>query len=130
MSYYVIVPTESDIGPWEVVFYESANADRPAEAWLREQDPKVQARFAWVFDLLEEHGTSVREPYVAHLRGKIWEVRTEQAKVQRRLLYFAAPERKFVMLHGLVKKTRKTPPKEIAVAEQRMQDYVARLGRK
>ncbi len=103
--------------------------NRLAEAWLREQGPKVQARFARIFDLLEEHGTVVREPYVAHLRGKIWEVRVEQDKVQRRLLYFAAPRRKFVMRHGFVKKTQKTPLKEIDVAERRLRDYMTRLGR-
>ncbi|MGQ0570728.1 MAG: type II toxin-antitoxin system RelE/ParE family toxin, partial [Armatimonadota bacterium] len=32
------------------------------------------------------------------------------------LLYFAAPKRRFVMLHGFVKKTQKTPSKEINVA--------------
>ena len=120
---------ESATSPWELVFYETAEGNRPAEVWLRGQGPKVQARFARIFDLLEEHGTSVREPYVAHLRGKIWEVRVEHAKVQRRVLYFAAPERKFVLLHGFVKKTQRTPSREIGVAEQRMQDYTARLGR-
>jgi phage-related protein len=119
----------SETGSWELVFYETAGGNRPAEAWLREQGPKVQARFARIFDLLEEHGTSVTEPYVTHLRGKIWEVRVEQAKVQRRLLYFAAPGRKFVMLHGFVKKTRRAPSKEIDIAEHRMQDYMVRLRR-
>ena len=57
------------------------------------------------------------------MRGKIWEVRVEHERVQRRLLYFSAPERKFVMLHGFAKKTQKTPSKEIEVAEQRMRDY-------
>ncbi len=121
--------TESPADSWEVVFYETARGNRPAEAWLREQGPKVQARFARIFDLLEEHGTTVREPYVAHLRGKIWEVRVAQDKIQRRLLYFAAPRRRFVMLHGFVKKTQKTPLKEIDIAEQRMRDYMTRLGR-
>lgn len=120
---------ESAPSPWALVFYETAEGNRPAEVWLRGQGPKVQARFARIFDLLEEHGTSVREPYIAHLRGKIWEVRVEHAKVQRRVLYFAAPERKFVLLHGFVKKTQRTPSREIGVADQRMQDYTARLGR-
>lgn len=61
------------------------------------------------------------------MRGKIWEVRVEHDRVQRRLLYFPATERKFVMLHGFVKKTQKTPAKEIEVAEQRMRDYMTRL---
>lgn len=120
---------ESETGSWELMFYETAEGNRPAEAWLREQGPKVQARFARIFDLLEEHGTGVREPYVAHLRGKIWEVRVEQARVQRHLLYFPAPERMFVMVHGFVKKTQKAPPKEIEIAERRMRDYMTRLGR-
>jgi phage-related protein len=130
MSYHQPVTTESVPSSWEVVFYESAEGARPAEAWLRAQRPKAQARFARIFDLLEAHGTSVREPYVAHLRGKIWEVRVEQVNVQHRLLYFAAPGRKFVILHGFAKQTQKTPAKEIEVAERRMQDYTARLGRK
>lgn len=129
MSYDNSVATGSETGSWELVFYETADGNRPAEAWLLEQGMKVQARFARIFDLLEEHGTSVREPYVADLRGKIWEVRVEQAKVQRRLLCFAAPERQFVMLHGFVKKAQKTSSKEIDMAERRMRDYMARLGR-
>ncbi len=112
--------------PWEVVFYETASGDRPAEAWLRDQTAKVQARFAWVFDLLEEHGTNVGEPHVAPLRDKIWEVRPEIQGVQYRLLYFAASRRRFVMLHGFKKKTRRTPARELEVAEQRMRDYLRR----
>ncbi len=79
--------------PWRVAFYETARGDRPAEAWLRGQHDKVQARFARILDLLGELGTNVREPYVAHLRGKLWEVRLEQQRVQYRLLYFPAPRR-------------------------------------
>ncbi|OLC63928.1 MAG: hypothetical protein AUH69_13290 [Actinobacteria bacterium 13_1_40CM_4_65_12] len=110
-----------------MTFYATAQGARPAEAWLRDQPVKAQARFAWIFDLLEEHGTNVKQPYVSHMVGKIWEVRVEHEKVQHRLLYFSAPKRKLVMLHGFVKKTQKTPPKEIEVAAQRMRDYMARL---
>lgn len=42
--------------PWEVTFYETAQGTRPAEAWLRDQSAKAQARFARIFDLLEEAG--------------------------------------------------------------------------
>jgi phage-related protein len=112
--------------PWAVVFYETANGDRPAEMWLREQHVKVQARFAWILDLLEEHGTNVREPYVAHLRGKLWEVRLVHQRVQYRIVYLPASRRRFVMLHGFVKKTQRTPARELETAEQRMRDYVQR----
>lgn len=114
---------------WEVIFYETSQGARPAEEWLKEQGPKVGARFGRVFDLLEEYGTNVKGPYVAHVRGKLWEVRVEREKVQRRLLYFTALGRKFVILHGYVKKTQKAPPKEIEVAEQRMKDCINRWAR-
>ncbi len=55
---------------WDVTFYETAQGARPAEAWLRDQPAKAQARFAWIFDLLEEHGTHVREPDVSHVQEK------------------------------------------------------------
>jgi phage-related protein len=89
---------------WEVIFYETPQGVRLAEEWLKEQGPKVGARFGRVFEL-------------------------EQEKVQRRLLHFTALGRKFVMLHGFVKKAQKAPPKEIEVAEQRMKDYMNRWER-
>ncbi len=113
---------------WEVVFYETAQGDRPAEEWLRQQAAKVQARLARILDMLEERGTNVKEPYVSHLRGKLWEVRVEHQRVQHRLLYFPAPTRKFVVLHGFVKKTQKTPAREMDVAEARIRDYTGRGG--
>jgi phage-related protein len=113
---------------WAVIFYETPQGARPAEAWLREQGPRVGARFGRIFDLLEEYGTNVRRPYVARVIGRVWEVRVEQERVQRRLFYFAAPGRKFVMLHGFVKKTRKAPLKEIEVAQRRLTDYLMRLA--
>ncbi len=109
--------------PWAVVFYETADAKRPVEEWLRKQPAKVQAKFAWIFDLLEEHGMNVGEPYVAPLRGKIWEVKLEHQRVQYRLLFFPGPRRRLVMLHGFVKKKQRTPAKELETTEQRMADY-------
>lgn len=111
---------------WEVVFYETAQGERPAEEWLRRQDVKVQARLARILDMLEEHGTNVKEPFVSHLRDKLWEVRVEHHRVRHRLLYFPAPTRKFVVLHGFVKKTPKTPAREMEVAEARIRDYMNR----
>jgi Phage derived protein Gp49-like (DUF891) len=36
--------------------------------------------------------------------------------------------RTLVLLHGFTKKTNKTPSREIAIAEKRMNDYVKRKG--
>jgi len=36
----------------------------------------------------------------------------------------AAKGRKFVMLHGFMKKTKKTPIKELKLAKKRMKEYL------
>lgn len=43
-----------------------------------------------------------------------------------RILYFAYVDKRIVLLHGFIKKTDKTPAREIAVAEKRMQDMIER----
>jgi phage-related protein len=63
-----------------------------------------------------------------HLRGEIWEVRAEGADVIYRLL-FATEGRYSQVLLGLVffvKKTQRTPPAQIQLAEQRLADWRSR----
>ena len=58
-----------------------------------------------------------------HLRGAVYEVRAETETRSFRVLF--AQETKFILLslHGLQKKTQKTPPREIEVAERRLKDW-------
>jgi len=39
------------------------------------------------------------------------------------VIYFASRGKKFVLLHGFVKKTEKTPRKELAIAKERMKEF-------
>ena len=56
---------------------------------------------------------------------KIWEFRTLYGGIQYRLFAFWDTEREALVIatHGLVKKTQKTPSKEIAKAERIRQEY-------
>ena len=47
---------------WQVEFYELEDGSSPVLDWYSEQNAKVQAKFARIFDLLEEHGTAVKYP--------------------------------------------------------------------
>jgi len=63
-----------------------------------------------------------------HLRGKIYEVRADADRRSFRVLF--AQETKFILLSlaGFEKKTQKTPPREIEIAERRLTDWRARSG--
>ncbi len=58
-----------------------------------------------------------------HLRGDVYEVHAEAETRSFRLLF--AQETKFILLalHGLQKKTQKTPPRDIEAAERRLKDW-------
>ena len=73
-----------------------------------------------------------REPVADFIDSLPTEV---QAKVLRlidlgeiRVFYFAFADRRLVLLHGFVKKTRRTPIRDIEIAERRLNDFVNRQG--
>nr|WP_155748165.1 type II toxin-antitoxin system RelE/ParE family toxin [Scytonema sp. UIC 10036] len=93
--------------------------------WFNEQEAKVRAKLARIFELLEEHGTAVGKPYVAPLEDKLYEIRVEQDTNIYRTIYFAYTGKRFILLHAFQKKTQKTPKKEIELAKQRMKTFLA-----
>ena len=73
---------------------------------------------------LQEHGTRIGEPIVKHIDGDIWELRP----LDNRIFFFYWKDNKYVMLHHFIKKTNKTPPREIKTAQAKMKDYIERHG--
>lgn len=63
-----------------------------------------------------------------HLRGEIYEVRAESASRSFRILFATEGRYQQVLLSlsAFVKKTQRTPPKEIALAERRLRDWRTR----
>lgn len=59
--------------------------------------------------VLSLYGTRAGQPYVKHLEGDIWELRP----LRDRILFFCWDGKRFVLLHQFIKKTQKTPKKEI-----------------
>jgi phage-related protein len=92
--------------------------------WFNAQDAKVKAKFAHVFDLLQEQGTAVGKPYVAPIEDKLYEIRVEQDTNIYRTIYFAYTGKQFILVHGFQKKTQKTPRKEIDLAKERMKAFL------
>lgn len=71
---------------------------------------------------LERFGTRIGKPYVKHIEDEIWELRP----LGNRIFFFHWKDNKFVLLHHFIKKTQKTPPKEISKAKRNLQDFLER----
>jgi phage-related protein len=64
----------------------------------------------------------MREPYVKHVEGKLWEMRLIGSDGIARSLYVTASGRRMVVLRTFVKKTQKAPRREIELALERAKD--------
>lgn len=77
----------------------------------------MRARLAHVARLIEEMGLErIGEPHVKHLDGPLWEMRLSGKSGISRAIYVVAKVRRVVIVRVFVKKTQKTPPREIDLA--------------
>ena len=83
----------------------------------------MQARFRRIVELIQGYGLErVREPHVKHLTGPLWEMRMKGRDGISRAVYVTAKGRRVVVVRVFVKKTQKTPRREIEIALQRAQE--------
>jgi phage-related protein len=83
----------------------------------------MRARLKRIGDLMAINGPqSVREPYVKHLEGKLWEMRMTGRDGISRAIYVTAFERRVVVLRAFIKKSEKTPASELQIARDRLRE--------
>jgi phage-related protein len=81
----------------------------------------IQAKFLHLAALVEELGLlALREPYVKHVQGKLWELRVKAKSGLGRGLYCTIKDRKVIVLRYFQKQSAKTPRDEIALALERL----------
>lgn len=111
---------------YEVIFYKDRKGKEPTLEFIqklankKDKDSRINANKIYDYiDFLSQVGMVVGEPYIKHLEGGIWELRP----VRNRLLFAPWEGKSFIILHHFVKKTQKTPQKEIDQAKQNLADY-------
>lgn len=112
----------------EIIFYKTRGGKRPVAEFLDSLNSKQAKKVTWVLNL-NETMDQVPKEYYKKLTGtdEIWEVRVQFASVIFRILGFN-DENKLVLTNGFVKKSQKTPRREIDIAEQRKADYFTQKG--
>ena len=97
---------------------ETLNETVDAEVNALPED--MRARLARIAKLIEEKGLErVGEPHVKHVEGRVWEIRLKGRSGIARALYVTATGRRVLIVRAFVKKTEKTPHREIELALRR-----------
>lgn len=113
----------------QIYFYKDKDGNRPVADYLialgSKNDKDSRIRFNKIQDYINalcEYGLQLREPYIKHLGGELWELRP----LRDRIFFVAWYNGSFVLLHQFIKKTQKTPEREIEKAKRELADLMER----
>ncbi len=94
--------------------------DATVEREIAELPGDMQAKLRRIADMIEQLGLSaMREPYIKHLQGKLWEMRLTGRDGISRAIYVTMSGQRVVIVRAFRKKTQKTQRSEIELALKR-----------
>jgi phage-related protein len=103
----------------KVIFYKSDTGVEPVREWLKKQSKKdkkilgediMTVQYRWPLGM----------PLVRSLGKGLHEIRSHLSDNRIARMFFCVNAGCIILLHGFIKKTQQTPPKEIEIARQRM----------
>ncbi|MDW7662808.1 MAG: type II toxin-antitoxin system RelE/ParE family toxin [Bacillota bacterium] len=115
---------------YSVEFYQKINGEIPVRDFLMSLNPKTRAKAFRDIELLKTYGYMLREPYTKSIKGKlnsgIYELRIKHSTEISRIFYFSYKDNVFILLNGFIKKTSKTPSRELEKARKYKEDFERR----
>ncbi len=112
-------------------FYRDKSGREPVLEYLEElaarkdKDSRIKLnKINDYIEVLSRYGTQAGEPYMKYLGDDIWELRP----LRDRIIFVSWINGSYVLLHCFVKKTQKTPKRELEKAKRELVDLKARSG--
>ena len=103
--------------PWVIEFLEAARAE------VLDLPLDMQARLERLTTLVAAHGLQQLPPKaVKHIGDDLWELRIKGRDGIARAFYVTRRGQRLVIVRVFVKKTQKTPPREIKLAQERAKE--------
>jgi len=108
----------------KLIYYISSSGQNHVRKFIISLQKSQQAKIRRLLQLITEYGLSSILPHIKKLTGTpLWEIRI-LGKDNIRIIYVIPYKNTVLALHGFIKKTRKTPLKEINTALKRYQDWL------
>lgn len=114
-----------------IIYYLTKDNKCPIVEFLDSLEDKVTQKITWTLQIIRE-AKRIPSIYLKKLKNTndIWECRIVFASNIYRIFCFFDNGSIIVLTHGIVKKTQKTPKKEIKLAEAYKKDYQSRRRKK
>lgn len=82
----------------------------------------LSAKYFHLTDLMLEFGADLGMPHTKAMSDGLCELRVKGKEGIARVFYCTKVGKRIIMLHGFVKKTQKTPAKELRKAQRRLSE--------
>jgi len=101
---------------WNIDFYKGV------EDSILEMPAKIQARMLRLLDMIEKHGANLGSPHTEPMGNGLFEIRAKGQEGIGRSIFCYMDGPNVMVLHAFVKKTSKTPKKDLDLAKTRMKE--------
>src|SRR4030042_3110896 len=102
---------------YPVIFYRTENNNEPVREWLRELSQE-ERKIIGIEIRTVQIGWPLGMPLVKKLDRDLWEIRCKLDNKIARVI-FTMYKDSIVLLHGFIKKSQKTPIKDLDLAKRR-----------
>jgi len=104
---------------WKIEYYSSK-----IEKEILDLPAGLLARYFHLSDLMIEFGSNLGIPHTKPIDNGLIELRVKSKEGIARVFFCTKIGKRIVMLHVIVKKSSKTPKKDLKMAEKRMKEVL------
>ncbi len=102
---------------WEILYY-SEDVREAINAW----PVGIRAYYARITERMQATGPNLGMPFTRSMGQGLFEIRAKGKEGIGRAFFCTLVEQKIIILHAYIKKSQKTPQKELAIARRRLAD--------
>jgi phage-related protein len=102
---------------WEIIYYHEA-----VRFWVDSLPVGIRAYYARITETMRQYGPNLGMPYTRAMADELFEIRARGKEGVARIFYCTVVRGKIMILHGFVKKTDKTPRRELVTARRRLRE--------
>lgn len=104
---------------WRIKYYNSKLEDE-----ILNLPEGLLARYLRLADLMIEFGSNLGLPHTKSVDKGLFELRVKSKEGIARVFFCTKVGKKIIMLHSFIKKSQKTPKKEINIAKKRKSEVL------
>lgn len=102
-----------------IKYFTYQTGANPVKDFINSLEKKQKIKIFHIFNIIVKYGIKSIPQHVKKLSGiPLWEIRI-LGKDNIRIIYFIQQKETIMLLHGFIKKSQKTDPKDISIALKR-----------